>query len=161
MWIEAEGMLLAEEVLRVAQGLDGGESDVRIAGAQKTVSCPGRTRTNQGREGQPGMYTDGPDVNMLIGVLGVGEVGLAHINAEVYNAVGQGIKANSPMANTVFVGFANGSANSGCIPTDDAYCHNTFQVLGSRLKPGCAENAIENTMVDMLTQYATGFGTSK
>jgi len=155
-WIEAEGVVFAEEVLRVAQNLDGGAEDIRISGAQKTITCPGRTRTNGGREGSPGTYADGADVNMLIGVLGIGNVGLASINAEVYNAVGQAVKAKSPMAKTVFVGLTNGMSNSGYIPTDEAYGHYTFQVLGSRLKPGCAETSITNTMVDMLGQYAAG-----
>jgi hypothetical protein len=38
------------------------------------------------------------------------------------------------------------------IPSDDAYGHNTFQVLGSRLKPGCAENAIVNGELDLMTE---------
>jgi neutral ceramidase len=155
-WIEAEGMLLAEEVLRISDSAPARTANVRIAGAQRTVTCPGRTRTNVGREGQPGTYTDGPDVNILLGVLGIGDVGLAYTQGEVYTAVGQAVKARSPLAHTVFVGMANGQANSGYIPTDEAFGHYTFQVLGSRLKPGCAETSIRDAMVDMLTQYAAG-----
>jgi neutral ceramidase len=155
-WIEAEGMMLAEEVLRVAESLKPTAGNVRIAGAQKTVTCPGRTRTDQGREGMVGTYTDGPEVNILIGVLGIGNVGLPWIQAEAYNMIGQQVKAKSPMANTVFVGLANGRSNSGYIPTDDAFGHQTFQVLGSRLKPGCAETSIRDAMIEMLTQYVTG-----
>ena len=155
-WIEAEGMLLAEEVLRVSQSVTATDGSARIAGAQRTISCPGRTRTNVGREGQAGTYTDGPDVNILLGVLGIGEVGLAYTQGEVYNAVAQQLKAKSPLGRTVFVGLANGQANSGYIPTDDAFGRYTFQVLGSRLKPGCAETSIQDAMLDMLTRYATG-----
>ncbi len=155
-WIEAEGMLLAEEVLRVSQSVTATDGSARIAGAQRTITCPGRTRTNVGREGQAGTYTDGPDVNILLGVLGIGDVGLAYTQGEVYNAVAQQLKAKSPLARTVFVGLANGQANSGYIPTDDAFGRYTFQVLGSRLKPGCAETSIQDAMLDMLTRYATG-----
>jgi neutral ceramidase len=155
-WIEAEGMVLAEEVLRVSESLTATTGDIRISGAQKMITCPGRTRTNVGREGQAGTYTDGPDVNILLGVLGIGDVGLAYTQGEAYNAIGQQVKAKSPMAHTVFVGLANGQANSGYIPTDEAFGHYTFQVLGSRLKPGCAETSIRDAMVEMLTQYAAG-----
>lgn len=155
-WIEAEGMLLAEEVLRISDSAPARTGNVRIAGAQRTVTCPGRTRTNVGREGQAGTYTDGPDVNIVLGVLGIGDIGLAYTQGEVYTAVGQAVKARSPLAHTVFVGMANGQANSGYIPTDEAFGHYTFQVLGSRLKPGCAETSIRDAMVDMLTQYAAG-----
>jgi neutral ceramidase len=104
---------------------------------------------------------DGPDVNILVGVLGIGNVGLASIQGEAYNLIAQGVKAKSPMANTVFVGLANGQANSGYIPTDDAFGRQTFQVLNSRLKPGCAETSVQDAMVDMLTQYATGLAANK
>ncbi|MCX6628334.1 MAG: neutral/alkaline non-lysosomal ceramidase N-terminal domain-containing protein [Candidatus Solibacter sp.] len=160
-WIDAEGLVFAEEVLRVAQATPAKAGQVRIAGVQKTLTCLGRTRTNEGREGQPGTYEDGPDVNLLIGMVGIGDVGLVSINAEVYSQIGQIVKAKSPMANTVFVGMANGSANSGYVPTDDAYGHNTFQVLGARLKSGCAETGIPNAMVDLLTQYAAPMAGTK
>jgi hypothetical protein len=160
-FIEAEGIIFAEEVLRVAQSTPAKTAEVRIAGAQKTVTCAGRTRTNTGREGQPGTYTDGPDVNLQVGLLGIGDVALTPVNAEVYNAVAQGLKAKSPLANTVFVGLANGQSNSGYVPTDDAFAHNTFQVLGSRLKPGCAEMGIQNAAIEMLNQYVNGAGGSR
>jgi hypothetical protein len=153
-FIEAEGVIFAEEVLRVAQSMTVSASDVRIVGAQKTVTCPGRTRTNTGREGQPGTYTDGPDVHLLVGMLGIGNVALVPLNAEAYSIIGQGVKARSPLANTVFVGLSNGMANSGYVPSDEAFGHYTFQVLGSRLKPGCAETGIQNAAVEMLTEYA-------
>jgi neutral ceramidase len=155
-FIEAEGIIFAEEVLRVAQSTTAGAADVRIAGAQKTVTCPGRTRTNTGREGQPGTYADGPDVNLQVGVLGIGNVALTPVNAEVYNAVALALKARSPLANTVFVGLANGSANSGYVPTDDAFGHNSFQVLSSRLKPGCAEMGIQNAALELIDRYVNG-----
>lgn len=103
------------------------------------VASAGRTRTNTGREGQPGTYTEGADVNLLVGMLGIGNVVLIPLNAEAYSVIGQGVKAKSPLANTVFVGLSNGMANSGYVPSDEAFGHYTFQVLGSRLKPGCAE----------------------
>ena len=46
--------------------------------------------------------------------------------------------------------LANGRANSGYIPNDAAFGAYTFQVLGSRLKPGCAEKAIVGGFLDMI-----------
>jgi len=48
------------------------------------------------------------------------------------------------------VTLANGVANSGYIPNDAAFGVFTFQVLSSRLKPGCAETAIVNGWLDLL-----------
>jgi neutral ceramidase len=57
------------------------------------------------------------------------------------------------MANTVVVTLANGRAASGYIPDDASFVHKTFQVLGSRLKPGCAEQGIANGLDEMVSQY--------
>jgi neutral ceramidase len=164
--IEAMGIIFAEEVLRVADSLQSTSGDVRIAGAQKTITCPGRTRLNppssgQPRDGGPATYEDGPDVKILTGVLGIGNVALAAVQGEAYNIIAQGFKAKSPMANSVYVGLANGSSNSGYIPSDDAFGHYTFQVLGSRLKPGCAETSIQNALVDLVNQYMNGASARK
>jgi neutral ceramidase len=42
------------------------------------------------------------------------------------------------------------SQNSGYIYSDDAYSHLSFQVIGSRLKSGCAENKITDTPLDLM-----------
>jgi neutral ceramidase len=48
------------------------------------------------------------------------------------------------------VTLANGGANSGYIPNDASFGAYTFQVLSSRLKPGCAEDAIDNGLLDLI-----------
>ena len=52
----------------------------------------------------------------------------------------------------MFPNRLSASRSVGYIPTDDAYGRYTFQVLGNRIKPGCAENAIVNTILDMMDQ---------
>jgi hypothetical protein len=59
------------------------------------------------------------------------------------------------MANTFMVTLANGAANSGYIPNDTAFGAQPFQVLGSRLKPGCAETAIVNGLLDLIATTQT------
>ena len=71
-------------------------------------------------------------------------------NAEIYTAIGLKLKAASPLANTLLVTPANGMANSGYVPNDASFGAYTFQVLGSRLKPGCAEDSIVNGLVDLV-----------
>ncbi|MBZ5659669.1 MAG: neutral/alkaline non-lysosomal ceramidase N-terminal domain-containing protein [Acidobacteriia bacterium] len=152
-WIESEGDVLGEEIIRVMTNSQNRSSEVQIWGAQKTISCPGRERTNTGREGEPGTYKDGDPVNVRLGMLGIGDIALTAVNAELYTTIAQRTKQHSPMANTVVVTLANGRANSGYIPDDSSFGHNTFQVLGSRLKPGCAEEGIASGLDDLVTQY--------
>ncbi len=47
--IVSMGQFLGEEVLHVMRGMERADPDVEIYGGVKTVSCPGRTRTNEGR----------------------------------------------------------------------------------------------------------------
>ena len=85
-----------------------------------------------------------------LGELRIGDVALGAIDGEVYNTIGQELKKESPFTNTIFVTLANGQANSGYIPEDDAFGRYTFQVLGTRLKPGCAERGIVDTIDGMI-----------
>ncbi len=148
--MESEGVLLGEEAIRVMTGTTRMDPTPHIVAAQKMVTCPGRRRLDTTREGKPGVYEDGDPVNMRLGVLRIGSVALASIDAEVYSPIAQRLKELSPVANTFMVTLANGFANSGYIPNDAAFGAYTFQVLGSRLKPGCAENAIVNGMLDLI-----------
>ena len=110
-------------------------------------------RLDNAREGTGGSYEDAPPVPIRLGVLAVGNVALTEVNAEVYNRIALRTKSQSPLANTVFVALANGRADTGYIPDDDSYGHQTFQVLGTKLKQGCAEDAISNTRADLIAEY--------
>jgi len=148
--MDSEGVLLGEEVIRVMTNIKQLHATPSIAAAQKTVTCPGRKRTDSGREGMAGTYEDGDPVNIRLGVLRIANIELTSVDAEIYSPIAQRLKRESPMANTFMVTLANGAANSGYIPNDTAFGAQTFQVLGSRLKPGCAETAIVNGLLDLI-----------
>ncbi|HWR14935.1 MAG TPA: neutral/alkaline non-lysosomal ceramidase N-terminal domain-containing protein [Terriglobales bacterium] len=144
------GQLLGEEVLRAMREAKPGVSDVRIFGKESTVTCPGRNRTNQGRGGIQGTYTDGPDVNITVDLLMINDIAVGAVNGEVYNAIAQRLKRESPYSKTMMITVTNGFANSGYIPDDASFGHQTFEVLSSRLKPGCAETGIVEGIIGMM-----------
>jgi neutral ceramidase len=148
--MESEGVLLGEEVIRVMTNIKRMDSAPAISAAQTTITCPGRKRLDSAREGAPGKYEDGDDVHIRLGLLRIGNIALSSANAEIYAAIGMKLKAASPLANTMLVTIANGMANSGYVPNDASFGAETFQVLGSRLKPGCAEDSIVNSLVDLI-----------
>ena len=162
-WMQAEGMVLGEVVIRAMTHGTPKQRNVRIAGQQTVISCPGRLRTDSGAHvsagptpyviGMPATYGDGPDIPIRIGMLGIGDVALTHVNAEIYSLIGQRIKRQSPMAHTMVVVIANGRSTSGYIPDDASFSHLTFQVLASHLKVGCAEDAISSGLAQMVTDY--------
>ena len=148
--MESEGVLLGEEVIRVMTNTRRMDPAPVLSAAQTTLTCPGRKRLDNAREGTPGEYEDGDPVHIRLGLLRVGNIALCSANAEIYTAIGLKLKAASPLANTLLVTPANGMANSGYVPNDSSFGAYTFQVLGSRLKPGCAEDGIVNGLVDLI-----------
>ncbi|MBV9441649.1 MAG: neutral/alkaline non-lysosomal ceramidase N-terminal domain-containing protein [Acidobacteriaceae bacterium] len=149
--IQSEGVLLGEEVIRIMSDTTRLNADAAIAAEQKVVTCPGRRRLDNAREGSPGKYEDGDPVNIRLGILRIGDIALASVDAEIYSTIGMRFKKESPLADTMIVTLTNGRANSGYIPNDSAFGAYTFQVLGSRLKPGYAETAIVNGWLDLMT----------
>ena len=148
--MESEGVLLGEEVIRVMTNTRRMDPAPALTAAQTTLTCPGRKRLDDAREGTPGKYEDGDPVHIRLGLLRIGNIALCSANAEIYTAIGLKLKAASPLANTLLVTLANGMANSGYVPNDASFGAYTFQVLGSRLKPGCAEDGIVNGLVDLI-----------
>src|SRR5579871_5758313 len=150
--IVSMGQFLGEEVLHVMRGMERTDSDAEIRGGVKTVSCPGRTRTNDGRAGIEGTYKDSDPVEIKLGLLRIGDIAIGAVNAEVFNLIAQRLKRESPYAHTMMATLTNGSARSGYIPNDEAYGMYTFEVVSSRLKPGCAEASIVNGILDLMTE---------
>jgi neutral ceramidase len=148
--ISSLGQLLGEELLRVMDLTTRMDTKIRLYGSQDIVTCPGRTRTNTGRQGAPGTYVDGDSVKIKLSLLMLGDIALTGVNAEVYNPILLRLKNESSYKNLIMATTTNGSANSGYIPSDDAFVRYTFQVLSSRLQPGCAEGAIVNGLLDMM-----------
>ena len=146
--VQAMGTMMGEETLRVMEGISHFSSSAVIQGLSGVVTCPGRRRLDHNREGVAGTYEDGPPAKVKVGALRIGTVALGRTDSEIYNKIGQEIKAGSPFRNTMVVALANGSGRY--IPTDDAFGRNTFQVLGASFKPGCFETGIVNNVDEML-----------
>jgi hypothetical protein len=144
------GQMLGEEVLHVMRTAKQGQTDGRLYGAVTQVTCPGRQRTDEGRAGVSGTYKDGPPVKLQLALLMIDDIAIGTVNGEVYNEVAQRLKKESPYKKTVMATLTNGMASSGYIPDDASFGHNTFEVLSSRLYPGCAESAIVNGIVGMM-----------
>jgi hypothetical protein len=98
-----------------------------------------------------GQYVDGAPVHIRLGLLTVGPIAFGGVNAEVYNEIWLRLKSVSPFRESMMVTLTDGNAGSGYIPNDESFSHNTFQVLGSRLKPGCAEDGIVNGLLGLMS----------
>ena len=148
--LSSMGQFLGEEVLYVMRNIERTDTDVRLFGIQKTIACPGRERTNDGRAGSEGTYKDAGPVDIRLGLLQVGDAMIGTVNAEVFNPIAQRLKRESPFKATMMATLTNGAARSGYIPDDASYGKYTFEVLSSRLKPGCAESSIVNGVLELI-----------
>ncbi|PKP98436.1 MAG: hypothetical protein CVT74_10975 [Alphaproteobacteria bacterium HGW-Alphaproteobacteria-13] len=128
-------------------------ADPGLWAGSATVTCPGRDRIDTlRREGMDPGYKDGAAVNIKVGLLRIGDVALVGVDSEIYTEIVQEMKKRSPLTQTAVIGLAGGLANSGYIYSDNAAHHLTFQVIGSRLQPGCAEDRIVDAAVGLVSQ---------
>ena len=147
------GQMIGTTAVRVMRESIQPSDTARIWAGQESFACPGRVRLDADHPARenvfPG-YKEGPDVNLKVGLLRIGDIHFATVNGEVYSQIAMRLKANAPANKTIVVTLANGMANSGYIYSDEAYSHLTFQVIGSRLQPGCAETKIVSTAIDLM-----------
>jgi len=132
--------------------MDRFATDGAIDGRYAMISCPGRNRLDTGRAGFAGEYEDADPVAIRLGLLRLGDIMIGAVNAEVFNLIAQRLKNESPYRQTMLATLTNGTARSGYIPNDAAYGMYTFEVVSSRLKPGCAESAIVNGILDLMAE---------
>jgi hypothetical protein len=152
-YVHMLGALIGSSAVRVMRESIEPTDMARIWAARETFGCPGRVRLdadNPARENVFPGYKDGPDVELKVGLLRIGDINLVSVNGEVYSQIAMRLKAAAPANKTIMVTLANGMASSGYIYSDEAYSHLTFQVIGSRLKPGCAEGKIVSTALELM-----------
>jgi hypothetical protein len=104
-------------------------AEVKLRGAQKVITCPGKTA----------------DVNIRLSMVGGGDLALAGVSGEVLNPIYQRLLKESPRA--VMITHANGS--SGYIPHDAAFSEGGCEPTTSKLQPGCAEAGIVNGLLEL------------
>ncbi len=156
--VSSIGVMLGESAIEVMKANSPGYTDTaKIVGAQETFTCPGRERVTQPgvtlpREGVEATFRDAAPVEVKVGLLRIGDINLVYVNGDLYSQIALRIKAESPAAKTMVVSIANtaGPQNTLYMPANEAYTHLTFQMLGNRFKPGCAEDRIVGTAMDLM-----------
>jgi neutral ceramidase len=145
--LEVQSRRLGEEVVRVSDRIKADAASVSVWGAKTTSSCPGGriTRVPNSNEIK---REDADPVELKLQALTLNDVALAGVNGEVVSVIGQHMKKSSPYAKTIFITHSGPSV--GYIPDDASYPKVTFEVTGTRMKPGCSENAIVDGLVKLL-----------
>ena len=144
--INAIGQILSDEVIRVFEGIETYPMN-ELEVANEVISAAGK-KPSESR--MPNVSLNpGPEVDIRVSALKVGNILIAGISGELMNEIGLKIKENSPYKNTFVYTHCNG--NSGYLCTDKAYEEGGYEPMVSRTMPG-TEKQIKDTFRDMNNQ---------
>jgi hypothetical protein len=136
------GTLLGEEVAHVLEESAKPASIGSIQSSFKTVQLPAKPKSSDGTNGGASKVP----FNITVGC--IGEIAFVGLGGEVFNEIGQMIKANSPFKFTFIVTHCNGAA--GYLPTEPSYAAGGYEVQSSPFAAGAAEKVAE-TALEMLS----------
>jgi neutral ceramidase len=146
--IHALGFMLGSEVVRVSAGIQQMNSSAQISAGERIVSCPTKQGANQLADMKQQQAATMP---LHLGLILINDVALTGVSGEVVTNIYWHLRKASPLSNTIMLTIANDRL--GYIADDAAYDTPYFEVNGSPLARGCAENAIVNNLVEMIRQY--------
>jgi Neutral/alkaline non-lysosomal ceramidase, N-terminal len=142
---DAQGVVLAAEVLRVLDLITAPTSTVRIRVAARDAVCPTKAGVSQ----MASMTTvRSPTVTLHLSLIMLNEVGIAGVSGEVVTNIYRHLQRDTPLSNTILATIVNDRV--GYLVDDAAYDKPIFEVNGSPAARGCAENAIVDGLVGMI-----------
>ena len=78
----------------------------------------------------------------------INDIAIAGVSGEVLTNIGMRLKRESPFNRTIMVTHCNGS--SGYIADDAAYNQVSYEIQTTRMKQGCAEEAVVNGLLELM-----------
>ena len=158
--MQSYGSILAEEALAVGSEMEMRTDAVTIGGATQSLVCPGKA-TSPFNLPDRCAYTPGSSlpvcdfkdkdtdpVTLEMGVLRIGDLALAHADANITPALGLKLQQVTPLSHTWIVALTFGPMRF--VVDDAAYPHNSYEATASTAKRGCAEQGYLNGMRGMI-----------
>lgn len=126
-----------------------------ITGSRKNIMLPGKlsTRDMPGitwedtKKLKPGTFKPGPDIEIRVSALKIGNTVFAGITGDVFHEIGLKVKEMSPYKNTYIVTHTNGWC--GYIITDKAYDEGGYETVSTRIMSG-GEKAVTENLLEMI-----------
>jgi neutral ceramidase len=145
--MDAQGLMLGNEVMRVAAKVTAPTGQVRIMGVNRDVACP----TKPGSGAMATMTSvSAPQVTLRLSLLMLNDVAITGVGGEVVTNIYHHFMKETPLPQVLFA--TNVNDRIGYIADDAAYDRPTFEVKGSPLARGCAENAIVANLTQMIRE---------
>ena len=146
--LDVQARRLASSVQRLTAAMPEGASQVTLSAASKAVECPGQhLRLN--RETGKVEIEEKPPVQIPLSVLRINDIVLAGVGGDVGSEIGMKFKAASSLTDATMITMTSGSI--GYILADASYLHPGHAVMGSPLRQGCAEKAVVDGLLDLIS----------
>jgi neutral ceramidase len=154
--VDALGLLLGAEAVRIANGINATTTTASIEAAERTFSCPtkpmelGPPPVPGEKQGPPAPEQDMKKAPIHLGLIMLNQIAFTAVSGEVVTNIYWHLKKASPLTDTVMITLADGRV--GYIVDDASYDTPLFELGSSPLARGCAENGIVNNLVEMIQQ---------
>jgi hypothetical protein len=117
---------------------------------QRTVTCPGKRTVQAPGRGREYKFEDADPVAVRLSLLVINDIAITGVSGEVLTNIGLRLKKDSPFNRTIMITHCNGS--SGYLPDDATYDQVSYEIQTARVKRGCAEDAIVNGLLAMMSE---------
>jgi hypothetical protein len=145
--VDAQAHRVAESVMDVLASMPAGISLAQIEARVGSASCPGQQLRVDPMTGKVSTE-DKPPVTIPLSMIRINDTVLVGVGGDVSSEIGQHFKAASPYKHSTMISMANGGL--GYLLTDASYEHPGHGVMGSPVKPHCAERAIVDGLVQLI-----------
>jgi neutral ceramidase len=143
--MDAQGVMVGAEVVRVANEIRDMTASARLSTDAREVSCPTKPGVNQMADMTK---VQAPEVKLRLGLILLDQIAFTSVSGEVVTNIYSHLKKASPLSNTIMITLTNDRV--GYIADDAAYDRPIFEVNGSPMARGCAEDAIVGGLVEMI-----------
>jgi neutral ceramidase len=148
--MDAQGLIVGAEAVRVARSIMHLTQTARIAAAQRIIECP----VKKGVDVMDDMLQEEvPFVSLRLALLMIGQVAFAGVSGEVVTSIYWRLRKESPLASTILISIANDRI--GYLPEDAAFDRPTHEVNGCPIVRGHAEDAIIHGLTAMIESELT------
>lgn len=143
----AQGTMVGAEAVRVANNIQTMDRHVNVQARESVFTCA----IKKGVDQMSDMKQDNvKTMNIHLDVLRFNDIALAGVGGEVVTNIWRHLQRETPLANTILVSMANDRI--GYIADDAAFETSKFEVKGTPVVGGCAENGIVHGLTHMIQQ---------
>jgi len=142
--VDAIGFHIGDETMNVLSKIETYPVKT-LQEANATMTFPGKKSGKNHLP--PTSYESGPDREIRLTVLKIGDLVLSGISGELMTEIGMEVKKQSPYSGTLIVTHCNGS--SGYICTDKAFSEGGYEVQTTGLMPG-AEKPLISKFLELI-----------